>query len=205
MDHVHRKRSALLWFRRAIGWAAWPLLLVPATIFLHEAGHFLAALAFGFPELAMHFSTISHGDVTDRPGWQSGMVGMAGPLITYLAIAAGICFNRRMPDARWPMAFAAAAASRLLVGVPYSVMSLAMLAFGHRLNPPAFDEYKAGVMLGLPGNALLGLSAIIFFATLAWLALRLPKGERSAAWPGLLVGTALGWALWFTVGPVLLP
>jgi hypothetical protein len=39
------------------------------------------------------------------------------------------------------------------------------------------------------------------YATARWLG-----GERSLAWSGLFIGTALGWALWMKLlGPVLFP
>ncbi len=203
---AHRSRTAASWLRRFLLWSAWPVLLAPATILLHELAHLTAALMLGFPEPVIHFSSIAHGDISDRPAWQAGVVGLAGPLVTIALILLGMAFSRNRKSVRWPYALTVSAASRLFVGVPYTVMNIAMLIVGGRLDPPSFDEYKAGVALGLPGNAVLGISGAFFFLALIWLAFTLPRGERLAAWPGLILGTVVGWAAWFMlIGPAILP
>lgn len=41
---------------------------------------------------------------------------------------------------------------------------------------------------------------------LVWLNFHLPRGQRAAAWVGLLSGVVLGWVLWMGyLGPRLLP
>ena len=200
-DHTNKAP----WLARLLKWAAWPLLLVPATILLHELGHLLAAISLGFPEPALHFSSISHGDVSDRPPWQPGVVGLAGPAVTALLLGLGLWMMIRRPGQRFGHALAIAAASRFFVGVPYTIGNLIALATGRRLAPPSFDEYKAGEALGWSGNLTLGVTAALVLLVLVALIVRLPKGERLAAWPGLVAGTIGGWALWFTLAPVVLP
>ena len=185
-------------------WAAWPLVLAPLTILLHKLGHLLTAVALGFHGPQLHFSHVEF----DEAGGSSarvGLVGMAGPLVTAALILAAMAFHRIRPGSRWPYALAVAAASRFLVGVPYTIVSLIARLRAQRLQPPAFDEYRAGEALGWSGDLLLGLSSLMFLATLVWLARALPRSERVAAWPGLLLGTVAGWALWFAAGPLILP
>lgn len=191
--------------RRFLSWTAWPLLLAPATILLHELGHLLAAIALGFPEPALHFSSISHGDVSNRPAWQLGVVGLAGPIVTGILVLVGIASATQRPQQRFGYGLAVAAVSRFSVGVPYSIVNLVAWVSGRTLNPPAFDEYKAGEALQWSGNLTLGVTAAIVFAVLVWLLLRLLAGERAVAWLGFLLGTTVGWALWFGLAPLLLP
>jgi hypothetical protein len=190
---------------RALRWMAWPLILAPATILLHELGHLLAAIALGFPEPALHFSSISHGDVGDRPGWQSGVVGLAGPFVTAVLVFIGIVWGVRHPRMRFGYGLAIAAVSRFFVGVPYTIANLIAHASGRTLDPPAFDEYKAGEALNWSGDLTLGVTAAAVFVVLFWLQFSLARGDKAAAWPGLIVGTIGGWALWFGVAPLILP
>jgi hypothetical protein len=172
---------------------------------LHEAGHLAAAFAVGFPEPKLHYSSISHGDITAHPGSSAGIVGLAGPLVTAALTLLGLSFATRQPSARWAFALSVAAASRFAVGVPYTVAALFVRFQGKRLQPPAFDEHKAALALGWSGDLVLGLTAAILVGLLIWLAFGLPGRERSAAWPGLLMGTAVGWAVWMgLLGPVVL-
>ena len=190
--------------RRAALWGRWGLLMVPLTIVLHELGHLFAALALGFPDAALHFSSISHGDVTLQPPWKTGMVGLAGPCVTAVLAIAGCLLMRR--GARWTFALAMAAASRFAVGVPYTIVNMALLLTGRRLAPPAFDEHKAATAMGWSGDLALAATSVILLGTLAWIGVRLPRGERMVGWTGLIAGAALGWALWMKVaGPLLLP
>lgn len=193
------------WLARLSGWAVWPLILAPLTILLHELGHLIVAILLGFPDPQLHFSSISHGDVSDRAGWQGGMVGLAGPAVTAVLVIAGLIYSAWRPRQRFGYALAVAAVSRFFVGVPYTIGNLVALASGRTLMPPSFDEYKAGVALGWSGDVTLGMTAAMVFLVLAWLAVRLPKGDRAAGWIGLIGGTIAGWGLWFSLAPLLLP
>ena len=191
---------------RTARWGVWCLLFVPATIVAHELGHLAAAAALGFPDVALHFSSISHGDVAGKPPWTSGVVGLAGPVVTVIITLFACAWIALRGGARWTFALAASAASRFIVGVPYTIVSIALLLWNRRLVPPEFDEHKAASALGWSGDVVLGCTALVLIATLVWIGYRLPRGERMAAWPGLLAGTALGWALWMgLVGRIVLP
>jgi hypothetical protein len=203
---THIVNPARSWVSRASRWGAWCLLFVPATIVAHELGHLTAAAALGFPDVALHFSSISHGDIAGKPAWTNGVVGLSGPLVTViitLVACAAIALRGGPP---WAFALAISAASRFVVGVPYTMVSIALLLGNRRLAPPEFDEHKAASALGWSGDAVLGFTALFLIAILVWIGYRLPRGERIAAWPGLLVGTVLGWALWMgLVGRFVLP
>jgi hypothetical protein len=194
------------WPRRALSWGIWCVPFVALTILLHELGHLTAAIWLGFPEPALHYSSISHGDIAGFPGRSVGIVGLAGPAVTVLVLLAACGWIALRGAAPWAVALAITAASRFAVGVPYTIANIIVGLRGAQLQPPAFDEYKAGTALGWSGNALLGSTSFVLIASVAWVAIRLPRGERGPAWTGLIIGTMLGWALWMmVVGPVLLP
>ena len=79
-----------------------------------------------------------------------GLVGLAGPAVSVMLIILGLAIGRSRRA--MGLALAAAAASRLVVGIPYTLVALAMLASGRRLAAPAFDESKAAQALGLAPN-----------------------------------------------------
>ena len=203
---VPSRRYAVPGIGAALPWAMWSVLLAPVTIVLHELGHFLVARAVGFPNPILHFNSVDPGTAADLPRTASGLAALAGPAVS-AALALGACawilWRAATP---WAMAFAVTAASRFVVGVPYTIVNAAVRLFGRRLAPPEFDEQKAAAALGWSGDALLAGTSLVLVLVLwaVWRGLR--RGERAAAWSGLLLGTILGWAIWMlAVGPLLLP
>lgn len=194
------------WLRRAVSWSAWTLLLTPATILLHEFGHLLAALFLGVPQPELHFSHISHGDLAATPSWVLGVVAFTGPLITVGLILVGMMWVHQRRPTVWAFALVFAAASRLFVAVPHTMITSVRWLRGEPLSEAGFDEYKGAVALGWPGDLPLVFTSLFFIASMVWLGRLLPRGRRSTAWSGLVLGTVLGWSLWMiVVGPVVLP
>ena len=193
------------WLRRAAPWAGWCVLFVPLTILLHELGHYITALSLGVQAPALHYSSVSY-DVTTTPASVNGAVGLAGPAVTVtLALIACGWILFRGP-ARWAFALAISAASRFAVGVPYTLINIVIRLIGGRMGAPAFDEHKAATALGWSGDALLASTSLVLIGVLLCIGFKLPRGERTAAWPGLLFGTVFGWALWMLlIGPAILP
>jgi hypothetical protein len=192
--------------RRVSAWAGWCVLFVPLTIVAHELGHYTTARLLGFPNPALHFSSISPGDISGMPASLSGVVGLAGPAVTVLIAVFACTWILLLGPARWAFALAFAAASRFVVGVPYAVINMVVRMIGGHMRAPAFDEHKAGLALGWSGDILLASTTLILVGVLLCIGFRLPRGERSVAWAGLLIGTVFGWALWMLLlGPVLLP
>jgi hypothetical protein len=201
-----REQVGSSWVQRALPWAGWCVLFVPLSIVAHELGHLSAAFWFGLPDPAIHYSSISHGDVAAQPRSAVGVVGLMGPAVTVILalIACGWIILRG--PARWAFALAIAAVSRFVVGVPYTVVNIVIRLTGRQLRPPAFDEHKAGTALGWSGDALLASTAVVLVVVVFVIGSKLPRGQRLTAWTGLLLGTALGWLVWMKVlGPVLLP
>jgi len=194
------------WLSRAAPWGAWCVLFVPLTIVLHELGHYSAALLAGSPNPVLHYSWTSPGDLAGQDGSIDGVIGLAGPAVTVILSVFACAWILLRGPARWAFALAVSAASRFVVEVPYTVINALARLTGASLRPPAFDEYKAGIALDWSGDVLLASTAIVLAGVLLCVCLKLPRGERSTAWPGLLIGTILGWVCWMLLlGPVLLP
>ena len=182
------------------------MFFVPLTIMLHELGHYLAALSLGSPNPTLHYSWTSPGDLASKDSSIGGVVGLAGPAVTVILSLFACAWIVVRGPARWAFALAVSAASRFVVAVPYTVINIVARLMGASLSPPAFDEHKAGIALGWSGDALLASTAIVLAGVLICVGVKLPHGERSIAWPGLVIGTALGWIFWMAfLGPTLLP
>ena|GEM_PF-4501458 len=182
------------------------MFFVPLTIVLHELGHYSASLWAGSPNPALHYSWTSPGDLTAKDASIDGVIGLAGPAVTVILSVFACAWILLRSPARWAFALAVSAASRFVIAVPYTVINIVVRLTGGSLHPPAFDEYKAGTALGWSGDALLASTAIVLAGVLLCVGAKLPHGERSIAWPGLVIGTVLGWIFWMTLlGPALLP
>lgn len=193
------------WALRALGWTFWPAILTGPSILLHEGAHLVVALAVGVPDPVLHYSAISHGDLSDVPDWAIALTSAAGPLMTIVLGAAGCWFISRKPPPGWAFGLAAVAASRLLLGLPFALLGIISVLMGYGAES-AFDEFKAATAVGLPGLPFVALSAACGVAACVLIARRTPRAERSAAWPGIVIGSAMGWAAWLLLlGPVLLP
>lgn len=187
-------------------WALWCLVLAPVTIVLHESGHLLAAYAVGFPSPTLHFSSVDPGPSVALPPSAMGLVALAGPIVSALLALLGCVLMARVGPLPWAAALAVCAASRFVVSVPYTLGSLVVRALGKQLAPPVFDEYQAGTALGVSGDGLLAISALLLAGVLWWVGRQLPRNTTRLAWVGLLGGTAFGWAVWMLgLGPLLLP
>jgi len=200
------RRRAMASIGRALPWAMWSLFLAPVTIVLHEIGHLIVALAVGFPNPTLHFNSVDPGTASGLPLAASGLAALAGPVVS-AALALGACAWLFWRDATpWAAALAVTAASRFVVGVPYTIVNVGVRLLGRRLTPPEFDEHKAGAALAWSGDALLAGTSLVLALVVWSVGRRLRHGNRVPAWSGLLIGTTLGWAIWMLgLGQRLLP
>ena len=194
------------WLLRTVPWIAWCVLFVTLAIPLHEVGHYLAAMWVGSPNPTIHYSSTDPGNLSTARTSANGIVGLAGPAVTILLSAFACAWILMRGPQRWAFALAVGAVSRFIVAVPYTLMNVVVRLLGGRMRAPAFVEYKAGVALGVSGNALLASTVLVLAAVVAFVAIKLPRGERAVAWTGLITGTTIGWIFWMLLlGPVVLP
>jgi hypothetical protein len=194
------------WISRAVPWAAWCVLLAPLTIVLHEMGHYAAAAWAGSPNAVLHYSWTDPGNLPVKGGVIDGVIGLAGPAVTVALSMFACAWILLRGPARWAFALAITSVSRFVVAVPYTIANIVVRLTRATMGAPAFDEYKAGTAFGWSGNALLASTVVVLAGVLVFVGRQLPDGERSVAWPGLVIGTMLGWACWMLlIGPVVLP
>ncbi len=187
--------------------AAWGAIAAPATILLHELGHFLAGLALGTPDIALHYGSVSDSAAESGfPAFRVGVQALAGPVVTILLMAACVVALRKSPE--HPLFFTAlfAAPIRFAVGAVYLYFVAAAAFQGIAPGQPNFDEFKAAQMLNFPVVPLLVAELVLTLALWSWAARRLSNAIRWPALAGTAIGIIAGIGIWIAVlGPLLLP
>lgn len=166
-------------------------ILVPIVVLAHEAGHFLAGLAFNVPNPKLGLSGFTHGPAPWLDSWQMAVIGFAGPAVTFALALGGLALTRPGPT-RLASAVSVAACTRLIELLPFGLMALAWRVGGSRNLRTTFDEDRIFTLLGLPGDVALITTCIGFLAILYVVLRRQSKGSAVA----LVVGGLTGWAVW---------
>jgi hypothetical protein len=187
---------------RRLPWALAAAVAAPLAIVVHELGHFIVGLTFGFPDLVLHYGNVSDGAAkAGFPAWQQGLQAAAGPLVTML-IVLGCCAAARGRVKHLAITTGLAAGVRSVgIGVAYGLAR--MLGRDAQGN---FDEMNAAKGLGLSPELLIGLNVLIVAGAWVFLISRVPAGNRFSTLGAVAVGTAAGvavYAMW--LGPLLLP
>lgn len=188
------------------GWLLWAAIAavgVPVTIILHELGHLVSASAFGFPDVMLHYGSVSDGAAQgDFPAWQEGVTAAAGPLVT-VGIVLGCCYLAvRLGPRPWTVAPAFAAGVRsILIGIAYVIARVR-----HGSVEGNFDELNAARQLGLSTDLFVGANMLVLAGAWAFLIHRVPHGRRMSTFGAILVGIVAGLALYVGwLGPWMLP
>ncbi len=185
-------------------------IFAPAAIVIHEAGHFLGYVVFGFPEPKLHYASAGWDGIQEfsrhlRAGelaeaqsiadiGQSGIASAAGPLMTYVMIAAGLWALRRY-ESVFGAALSVAAAARVSVLLP----ALTRASEGT-------DEAGVSRALLVPEVPLHLLGLAVCMAGVFGSLVLLHQQGRTRLMPALVVGTLFGVGLWMgPVGRLVLP
>jgi hypothetical protein len=190
---------------------AFSVLAAPLSILLHEAAHFVLAVAFGFPGVRFHYASVTYAD--EQRVWQLvwagrpaaanairslcevGWMTMAGPLLNWmlcLALAAAVHVSRSR---------LAAVLGALLAGRAFLVGWFVIFRPEYSRN----DEDFVGRVLEVSPAWIAGFGIAVSTAALAWM-LRALRGERAAATLATAVGGMLGgWVYLVHLGPRVLP
>lgn len=186
--------------RSLAGLLAWCLVLVPATIQLHEAGHWLVARLAGFAPV-LHFASVD--GIPDQPPFGGAapavaLASLAGPAVSILLVLTGMMSAARA----WAMPLVAAGILRFVINPMFLVQQALVAAGIAEAGAGNFDEIVAARALGWPPAALALPGALVLLLGLVWL-WRRASGRQLAV---LLAGTVAGVVLWMgALGPILLP
>jgi hypothetical protein len=209
-------RETSLW-RLASTWMGAAVIAVPAGVLLHELGHFLVYLSFGFQDAALHYSSTTYslertvwqliyrGNLAAAasliPLWKVGIATAAGLIVTCVVALVCCFFVATKTPHPVVVALGVFAPVRFLSGIP----SIPALLSGRSVRAGT-DEAHLAALTGIPLIAL--IIAGLLFLTLVWIFMvrRIPRDHRWISLGGLLSGLALGVWLYFSVlGAWMLP
>lgn len=210
-------RQPLALLRRGLSWAGAAVVAVPFAVLLHESGHRLAQLIFGFAGSTLHYSSTTYaqergfwqqvyrGDFQSAasvvPLWQVTISTAAGLLVSYLIVIACCIVAAKYKPHPLVVALGLASTLRFLSGIP----SIAASFSGKTLRTGT-DEANLALLTGIPVILLVAAGLLLLVGAWFWLLRNIPKGQRVIAVGGLVVGTVVGFLLYFRLaGPWLLP
>ncbi|MET0622048.1 MAG: hypothetical protein ABW250_03610 [Pyrinomonadaceae bacterium] len=204
-------------WRQTLTWAGAATLAVPAAILLHEAGHLLAHVWFGFADSTLHYSSATYG--VEKAFWQQVNAGnlqaaaslvplrqaaasiAAGLFVTYALVIVCCCAAARFRPHPALVALGLASLMRFPACLPLLFKSLA----GRPLRSGA-DEVHLATLTGIPPALLLAAGLLTLVVGVLWLARTIPRQTRGPAFAGLAAGLAVGLVLYLSLlGPWLLP
>lgn len=204
-------------WRVAATWIGASVIAVPLAVLLHELGHLLAYLAFGFQGVALHYSSstysverlfwqqIYRGNLAAAaaltPLWKVAVATAAGLLVTYIVTFVCCLFAARKSPHPFVVALGIFAPVRFLSGIPAIPGSLS----GQPVRAGT-DEAHLALLTGIPVFLLIVVG--LLFLALAWISLirSIPKDQRWVSFGSLVSGLVLGVFLYFwCIGGLLLP
>lgn len=204
-------------WRHALKWIGASAIAVPVAVLLHELGHLLAYVIFGFQGTELHYSSSTYS--LEKTFWQQvyrGNLPAAASMIPLwkvgLATAAGIFITCAVTFVCWffvakksphPLVVALGIFSpvRFLSGIPTLLVWLS----GKPVRAGT-DEAHLAALTGIPVVLLIIAGVLFLLLAWVWLVRRIPKRQRRISLGGLVLGLAAGGILYFRLaGPWLLP
>ena len=198
-------------------WIGAAIVAVPLGVLLHELAHVMVYLAFGFPDVVLHYSSatysvektfwqlIARGNLaaaaSTLPIWKVGIATAAGLTVTCLTAIVCCFFARSKNPHPLAVALGVFAPVRFLAGIPV----LAAWLSGKAVRSGS-DEAHLAALTGIP-VVLLIVGGLLFLALVwSWIIRHFPQDHRWVRYAGLLSGLSLGIFIYFWgLGPWLLP
>lgn len=208
--------SVSVW-QQATTWAGASAAAVPFAILLHEVGHFLAHLIFGFRGATLHYSSATYelerafwqqvyrGGAQSAaaiiPTWQVLTSTAAGIVVTYVVIIACCYFAARHRPHPLVIAIGLISPLRFISGIP----TLAAWFSGKSIRSGS-DEAHLAALTGIPAPLLILAGLIVLLFAWYWLIRCIPRQQRTFAVAGIIAGTVAGLVLYLRfIGPLVLP
>ena len=181
----------------------WAFILAGPSIFLHEAGHWLAARMFGH-EVSFEPTRIVNVGVFEVPAFEQAIRSGAGPVVSIVLAIIGY-FLARSAWREFAAALMAGAVCRVVLILPYFVFAPLRALLGTSASPPNFDEFIFMRELGLPAWPML----VFLLPFLFWIARTIHQmfadHQPARSWAALLIGVASGVITWIKLlGPAVL-
>lgn len=204
-------------WRLASTWIGASLIAVPVGVLLHELGHLLAYLVFGFPGVVLHYSSASYplektlwqqiyrGDLAAAasmiPLWKVAVATATGILVTYVVTILCCLFAAKKGPQPLAIALGIFAPLRFL-----SCISTIPVSLSGRPVRAGTDEAHLAALTGIPPSLLVFVGLLFLLLAWIWMVRIIPKGDRWVSLGGLVSGFTLGAFLYFwVIGPWLLP
>ena len=182
-----------------VGWyALLGIIAVPVSILSHELGHYLAYIFFGAETVIMRSASVA----ADKSALSNPEIAFAtaiGPVITYLTImfAALALRYRYVP---FLLILGLAAPLGRIVNFVYVYLRIA----GYQPNPN-FDEFNFATALRFDPLLVAVPTLIAVLGTLGYFGFTAWKKGGLLEIMSAVAGIVVGLAVWFLVGPLILP
>jgi hypothetical protein len=187
-------------FRAALMLLGWAALMAPASVFLHELGHFLAGVALGYDDMVIGPAGVIGGaQLAVADPFAVAVQAGAGPAVTMALMALAWHTGPRT----WSIALMATAPLRFTVGFTYLAFQLWFWLSNGTPGRPNFDEYNVAAALGISVVPIILGEVLLFAAALRWSASS-HNMRQWLFWCALAFGTLIGLTAWITaLGPIL--
>ncbi|MCY3566570.1 MAG: hypothetical protein OXH27_10365 [Gammaproteobacteria bacterium] len=191
----------------------------PLAVVLHELGHFVAYLAFGFPDPSLRYASAGWSgagefDALVRAGnieaasaiaepWQVAIGAAAGPLVSYLTLIGCILAVRRFGPGPFSVVLVVGLVTPLRWVIAIPILGLKITGERRTSN---VDEGWVAELTGIPESLLL-LPGLVCLVLGYWILVKaIPRDGRMRVLVPALAGAAVGGILWVQwLGPVVLP
>ena len=201
----------------ALTWIGASVIAVPFGVLLHEVGHVLVYVAFGFPDVVLHYNSatysaertfwqfISRGNIAAAaatiPLWKVGIATAAGILVTCITAFVCCLFASRKSPHPLVIALGVFAPVRFLSGIPVLTAWLS-----GRPVRAGTDEAHLAALTGIPLIVLVFAGLLFVAVVWSWMIGRIRRDHGWVSLGGLVSGLALGIVVYFwMIGPRLLP
>jgi Zn-dependent protease len=151
-----------------LDWGGRTLVLVLGAVVLHEGGHFLGMIFFGYRDVSVFFLPMFGGAATGRPdgvaSWKRALVALLGPVPGLAAGLACLLLHVAAGGGTWLYA------GQVLVLVNgFNLLPFFPLDGGHFLNDILFCRSRYAELLLRAGGGLgLAVLAVVGFGAAAW-------------------------------------